>query len=239
MSGSRYNLNLRFLDKESVLLQSIDADCSTSNLSDVKIISSDGHQVFLHRIVLAFAFPQFSEIFPEGDSVTILINDITSEDVFNARQCLYQNGDPEPLAEILEIFGGDCVRVKSEITTLEAGNLDVDLVEDDIKENLTQEQEKEMNDEENYEDQIVNNDTLNLEELPEPNEQRSDYGLIIGEAKEDFNIHESLLFSHNYYRRGKRNSAEAECLMCELAGIKTLLKTTGGSTKGRLSNNNV
>ena len=52
MSGvRRNNLNLKFLDKESVLLQSIDTDCSTSNLSDVKIISSDGHQVFLHRIV--------------------------------------------------------------------------------------------------------------------------------------------------------------------------------------------
>ena len=48
----------------------LNTDCSTSNLSDVKIISKYGEQVFLHRIILAFAFPQFSELFPEGDSVT-------------------------------------------------------------------------------------------------------------------------------------------------------------------------
>ena len=127
---SRYNLNLKFLDMESVLLQSINSDCSTSNLSDVKIISKYGEQVFLHRIILAFAFPQFSEMFPE---VTILINDILGEDVINARHCLYQNGDPEPLAEILEIFGGDCVRVKSEIEKLEPGDLDVDIVDDNVE----------------------------------------------------------------------------------------------------------
>ena len=46
----------------------------------------------------------------------------------------------------------------------------------------------------------------------------------------DFNLHESVYFSHNYYRRGKK-ADEAECLMCEFAHIKTLLKTTDGSTK--------
>ena len=226
MSGvSRYNLNLRFLDKESVLLQSIDADCNTSNLSDVKIISSDGHQVFLHRIVLAFAFPQFTELFPEGDSVTILINDITSEDVFNARQCLYQNGDPEPLAEILEIFGGDCVRVKSEIAKLEPGDLDVDLVDDNIEDILNEEKEKEVNDEEIYEAQSE------LEELVDTNEPRSDYDLIIGEPKANFNINESVLYSCNYFRRGKK-AEEAECLMCEQSQIKKVLKTTDANTRG-------
>ena len=210
------------------MLQSINRDCSSSNLSDVKIISKDGHQAFLHRIVLAFAFPQFSETFPEGDSVTIIINDIPGENVIKARHCLYQNGDPEPLAEILEIFGGDCVRVKSEIAKLEPGDLDWDLVEDNdnIEEILEQEKES-MNAEENYEDQI------NLEELPDTNESLSDYDQIIGEAKTDFNIQESPFFSHNYYRRGKRNREEAECLMCELAQIKTLLKTTDGNTKGK------
>ena len=227
MSG-RYNLNLKFLDKESVLLQSINKDCSTSNLSDVKIISKDGDQVFLHRIVLTFAFPQFSAMFPEGDSVTILINDIPGEDVVKARTCLYQNGDPEPLAEILEIFGGDCVRVKSELTELEPGDLDVDLVEDDSKEILKKEREKELNDEENDED------PMSLQELLEPNEPRFDNDLIIGEAKANFNIYKSTLFSHNYYR--KKNNEEAECLMCELSHIKTVLKITDGNTKGNSDN---
>ena len=222
---SRYNLNLKFLDKESVLLQSIDTDCSSSNLSDVKIISSDGHQVFLHRIVLAFAFPQFSEMFPEGDSVTILINDILGEDVINARHCLYQNGDPEPLAEILEIFGGDCVRVKSEIAKLEPGDLDVDLVEDNIEDILNEEKEKEVNDEENYEAQTE------LEELVDTNERRSDYDFIIGEPKANFNLNESLFYSCNYFRRGTKAEV-AECLMCEQSQIKTSLKTTDANTKG-------
>ena len=222
---SRYNLNLKFLDKESVLLQSITDDCSTSNLSDVKIISKHGEQVFLHRIILAFAFPQFSEMFPEGDSVTILINDILGEDVINARHCLYQNGDPEPLAEILEIFGGDCVRVKSEIAKLEPGDLDVDLVEDNIEDILNEEKEKEVNDEENYEAQTE------LEELVDTNEPRSDYDFIIGEPKANFNLNESVLYSCNYFRRGK-TAEVAECLMCEQSQIKTLLKTTDANTRG-------
>ena len=230
---SRYNLNLKFLDMESVLLQSINNDCSTGNLSDVKIISKHGDQVFLHRIILAFAFPQFSEMFPEGDTVTILINDITGEDVINARHCLYQNGDPEPLAEILEIFGGDCVRVKSEMAKLEPRYLVVDLVEDNIKEILEQEKERDMKDEENYDDQMDNEDHINLEELPDTKEPRSEYDLIIGEAKTDYYIRESPFFSHNFYRRGKKNREEAECLMCELSQTKTLLKISDGSTKGR------
>ena len=67
---SRYNLNLEVLDKESLLLLSLNSDCSTRNLSDVNIISKHREQVFLHRIILAFAFPPFSELFLEGDSVT-------------------------------------------------------------------------------------------------------------------------------------------------------------------------
>ena len=54
----------------------------------------------------------------------------------------------------------------------------------------------------------------------------------IGEAKDDFNLNESVYFSHNYFRRGKRGSEVAECLMCEVAHIKTLLKTTDGNTNG-------
>ena len=58
--------------------------------------------------------------------------------------------------------------------------------------------------------------------------------LKIGGAMPDFNLHESVYYSHNYYRRGKK-ADEAECLMCEFAHIKTLLKTTDGSTKGLAS----
>ena len=209
------------------MLQSITDDCSTSNLSDVKIISKHGEQVFLHRIILAFAFPQFSEMFPEGDSVTILINDILGEDVINARHCLYQNGDPEPLAEILEIFGGDCVRVKSGIAKLEPEDLDMDLVEDNI---LNEEKEKDVNDEDNYEDYTDYYDPLNLEELVDTNEPRSDY--IIGEAKANLNITESVLYSHNFFRRGQINDKEAECLMCQQSQIQKWLRTKDCSTKG-------
>ena len=56
----------------------------------------------------------------------------------------------------------------------------------------------------------------------------------IGEAKVDFNVNVSPLFSHNFYRKGNRKDL-AECLMCGLSGIKTLLKITDGSTKGRFS----
>ena len=110
------------------------------------IISKHGEQVFLHRIILAFAFPQFSELFPEGDSVTILINDVLGEDVVTARHCLYQNGDPEPLADILEIFGGNYVRVKSEVGKLDPGNSNVDFDEDDFEEILKEEKDMEVND---------------------------------------------------------------------------------------------
>ena len=54
----------------------------------------------------------------------------------------------------------------------------------------------------------------------------------IGEARPDFNINESPLFSHNYFRRGKRNNDEAECLICELSQRKTVLRKTDGNTKG-------
>ena len=56
----------------------------------------------------------------------------------------------------------------------------------------------------------------------------------IGEAKADFNVNGSILFSHNFYRKGNRKDW-AECLMCGLAEIKTLLKTTDGNTTGRFS----
>ena len=56
--------------------------------------------------------------------------------------------------------------------------------------------------------------------------------LEIGEAKDDFNLYESVFFSHNYFKRGKRGSGQAECRMCELAQIKTVLKTTDGNTTG-------
>ena len=52
----------------------------------------------------------------------------------------------------------------------------------------------------------------------------------IGEAKEDFHVNESVLFSHNYYRREKTTSTVAECLMCDLAQIKTFIRTS--STRG-------
>ena len=74
----------------------------------------------------------------------------------NARHCLYQNGDPEPLADILEIFGGNYVRVKSEVGKLDPGNPNVDFVEDDFEEILNAEKDMEVNDEENCENQTVN-----------------------------------------------------------------------------------
>ena len=101
---SRHDINLKFLDKESLLFQSIIQHCSTRNLADVKIIAKYGKEIFLHRIVLIFAFPNLSEILPGDDSVTIIINDVVGEDLINARNSLYQNGDPEPLGYILEMF---------------------------------------------------------------------------------------------------------------------------------------
>ena len=70
---TRYDLNLRFLNKESVLFQSIDQNCSR-NLADVKMITKNGEEIYLHRIILRFAFPQIDEMFPDDDTVTI-IND--------------------------------------------------------------------------------------------------------------------------------------------------------------------
>lgn len=59
----------------------------------------------------------------------------------------------------------------------------------------------------------------------------------IGEATVDFYVNGSVLFSHNFYRKGNIKDL-AECLMCRLAGIQTLLKTTDGNTTGKLSTNN-
>ena len=73
-----------------------------------------------------------------------------------ARHCLYQNGDPGPLADILEIFGGNYVRVKSEVGKLDPGNPNVDFVEDDFEEILNVEKDMEVTDEENCENQTVN-----------------------------------------------------------------------------------
>ena len=88
-----------------------------------------------------------------------------------------------------------------------------------------EEKEKEVNDEEIYEAQSE------LEELVDTNEPRSDYDLIIGEPKANFNINESVLYSCNYFRRGKE-AEEAECLMCEQSQIKKVLKTTDANTRG-------
>lgn len=54
--------------------------------------------------------------------------------------------------------------------------------------------------------------------------------LDIGEANPESNLNDSVLFSHNYYRREKTTSKVAECLMCDLAQIKTFIRTS--STKG-------
>ena len=114
---------------------------------------------------------------------------------------------------------------KSVVAKLEPGDLDVDLVEDNIEDILNEEKEKEVNDEENYAAQTE------LEELVDTNERRSDYDFIIGEPKANFNLNESLFYSCNYFRRGTKAEV-AECLMCEQSQIKTSLKTTDANTKG-------
>lgn len=56
----------------------------------------------------------------------------------------------------------------------------------------------------------------------------------IGEAKDNFNVNASVWFTHNFYRRGITKEF-AECLMCALAQIRTLLKTTDGNTTGKFN----
>ena len=58
----------------------------------------------------------------------------------------------------------------------------------------------------------------------------------IGESKEDFKVFSSVLFSHNFYKRGNTKNI-AECLMCEKAEIKTLLRTTDKNTTGSMMSN--
>ena len=58
----------------------------------------------------------------------------------------------------------------------------------------------------------------------------------IGESKEDFKVFSSVLFSHNFYKRGNTKNI-AECLMCENAEIKTLLRTTDKNTTGSMMSN--
>ena len=48
----------------------------------------------------------------------------------------------------------------------------------------------------------------------------------------DFDLNESVYFSQIYYRRGKRGSEMAECLMCEAALLKTSIRTLDGATRG-------
>ena len=55
---------------------------------------------------------------------------------------------------------------------------------------------------------------------------------VIGEAKPYFNLHESVLYTHNYFKRGKKGSEQAECLVCGLDEIKTFIRTQDGNTKG-------
>ena len=52
----------------------------------------------------------------------------------------------------------------------------------------------------------------------------------IGEANPESNLNDSVLFSHNYYRRENKSSDLAECQMCEAEQIKTFIRTS--STRG-------
>ena len=55
---------------------------------------------------------------------------------------------------------------------------------------------------------------------------------VIGEPRPYFNLNESVLYSHNYFKRGKKGSEQAECLMCGLDEIQTFIRTKDGNTKG-------
>ena len=61
--------------------------------------------------------------------------------------------------------------------------------------------------------------------------------VTVGKAEDNFSIHKSVFYSHNYFRRVSRDDGRehALCIMCwKLSRTKVFLKITDNNTKGEL-----
>ena len=101
MEGQNY-LSLKFQNKNSILLSSLNQLCYSVNLCDVKCIGSDGVGVMMHKLVLCQAFPGFRDILEHhSDNIVIIITEFTSDSIEACREDLYQSGDGKALGSIL------------------------------------------------------------------------------------------------------------------------------------------
>ena len=98
-------LQLKSVENDSIFFSSLLDLCDSEIIcvGDVEIICGDGKTVYLHKIVFNFAFPQFSEVLPNGDGkIVIIVPGCDFQTIIEARNTLYLDGLTKPLETILE-----------------------------------------------------------------------------------------------------------------------------------------
>ena len=100
--NSRNFLSLKFENKNRILFRSLNQLCLSEHLCDVRIVGSDGGEVFMHKLVLMQTFPVLRDILDDHvDKIVIIVTDYASEIIEECRENLYRTGDSNALGLVL------------------------------------------------------------------------------------------------------------------------------------------
>ena len=177
---------------------------------------------------------------------------IESEKAFEKNTNLYEEMEEqecgvridEDCEEALNRKFGTPRREKESMESLKEEDMDEDYAEEDICiDEVLEEYSQTEGDDKDIEEEIVGGivntnkeDKINLSSTAE--EENYLDNVTVGKVEDNFSIHVSVLYSHNYFRKISRDEygkKYALCIMCwKLRRTKVFLKITDNNIKGKL-----